>query len=156
LEHDDRLAEDVSGSERGVECRVVIASEGVSEPDEDERRVLRRSVGNLAGAQHEDVSCAAHAAPTSSGPSLRTLFTARATGITAQLAGEGSQQVLYIIRVGNTGVEPAVIVLGGEDDRHPVVQGRHQFVGRGGKDRAAQQLVTPHVVESGETDRLTP
>ena len=70
------------------------------------------------------------------------------------LAGVGPQQVLHFIGVGDARVEPAVIVFGGENDRHPVVQGRHQFIGRGGEDGAAQEFVFVKVIKSGKTDRF--
>lgn len=57
----------------------------------------------------------------------------------------GFEEVLNLGWVGDTGVEPPVIVVGGKDDRHPVVDRRHRFVGRYGEDRAAQDFIVPQV-----------
>lgn len=67
----------------------------------------------------------------------------------------GFEEVLNLGWVGDTGVEPPVIVVGGKDDRHPVVDRRHRFVGRYGEDRAAQDFIVPQVVKPGEADGRT-
>ena len=96
---------------------------------------------------------------TSSGPSLRTLFTRSLTGSSrSSISSVGSRMAWSSAGIGKRGIEPQVPRPVRHDDRHPVVQLGHLGVGcarhdREGPDDPIGRGVAPARPESGEDER---